>query len=84
MCDIIMIHIPGNNISWHRQSYWKDRQKVNYGNSKKTFSKQQSLGHLHTVAIWTFTFHKKSGYLVVDLEGKFQTSLEAKLINFLN
>jgi hypothetical protein len=38
----------------------------------------------HTVAIWTFAFHEKSGYLVVDLEGKFQTSLEAKLINFLN
>ena len=34
-----------------------------------------------TLAIWTFTFHKKS--CVVDLEGKFQTNLQAKLINFL-
>ena len=37
----------------------------------------------HTVAIWTFTFHKKTRLCVVNLEGKFQTSLEAKLINFL-
>ena len=38
---------------------------------------------LHTVAIWTFTFHKKTRLCVVNLEGQFQTSLEAKLINFL-
>ena len=32
---------------------------------------------LHTVAIWTFTFHKKSGF-----EGKFQFNLRAKSITF--
>ena len=38
----------------------------------------------HTVAIWPFTFHKKSGFAcVVDFEGQFQTSLQAESINFL-
>ena len=37
----------------------------------------------HTVVIWTFTFHKKTRLYVVNLEGQFQTSLEAKLINLL-
>ena len=38
----------------------------------------------HTVSIWTFTFHKKSGCVyLVNLEGKFQTNLQAKPITFL-
>ena len=36
-----------------------------------------------TVAIWTFKFHEKSGSVyLVDLEGKFQTDLQAKLLIF--
>ena len=38
---------------------------------------------VHTVAIWTFTFHEKSGCVWGDLEGQFQTSLPVKIINFL-
>ena len=37
----------------------------------------------HTVAIWTFKFHKISRHCVVDFEGQFQTSLQDKSINFL-
>ena len=40
--------------------------------------------HTHTVAIWSFTFHKKSGFVyLVDFEGQFQTSLKAESIYFL-
>ena len=38
---------------------------------------------LHTVAIWIFTFHKISGFVKGDFEGQFQTTLQAKGINFL-
>ena len=37
----------------------------------------------HTVAIWAFTFHEKSGCLWGDLEGQFQTRLQVKVMNFL-
>ena len=37
---------------------------------------------LHTVAIWTLTFHKKQAVCVVNLWGQFQMSLEAKTIIF--
>ena len=37
----------------------------------------------HTVAFWTFTFHKKTRLCVADLADQFQMCLEAKLINFL-
>ena len=39
---------------------------------------------LHTVGIWTFTFHEKSGCVWGDLKGQFQTSLQVKVIIFLN
>ena len=38
---------------------------------------------IHTVAIWTFTFHKISGFVKGDFEGQFQTTLKAKDIHFL-
>ena len=37
----------------------------------------------HTVSIWTFTFHKQIRLCKGDLEGQFQTSLQALLMNFL-
>ena len=40
----------------------------------------KSSSTVHTVALWTFTFHEKKRLCAVDLEGQFQTSLKSKLI----
>merc|ERR1712051_445794 len=37
---------------------------------------------MHTVAIWTFTFHEKR-LCEGDFEGKFQNNLQASIMNFL-
>jgi hypothetical protein len=37
---------------------------------------------VHTVALWTFTFHKISGFVRVIFEGQFQTSLQARIMIF--
>ena len=57
--------------------------KISYCASVVDWNKIEATSpRVHTVAIWTFTFHKKSGCVWGDFEGQFQTSLQVKVINF--
>ena len=50
----------------------------------RTFYSMGLWGPLHTVAIWTFTFHKISGYVRVILKGNFKQLYRQKVSLFLS
>ena len=55
---------------------WNRKRWENY-----IYTRNQALRH--TVAIWKFAFHKKIRLCEGDFEGKFQTSVQNSIINFL-
>ena len=48
------------------------------------YGKSLIMAHLHTVAIWTFPFHKISGFVRVILKGNFKQLYRPKVSTFLS